>query len=121
MVVNNQIDKVVFGRDQSLKKNLENGIPIVTIFHPKVKESGKLISNLRPFLYSDGEFQKVFSPLPIVSYRSASKIKDYIVRYKLSPVERNFLCQGCGSSRCQICKIISITEKCTSFTTKKNL
>ena len=77
IVVNNQIDKVVFGRDQSLKKNLKSGIPFVTTYHPKVKELGKLIRDLRPFLYSEEEVQKVFSPLTIVSYRSASKIKYY--------------------------------------------
>ena len=36
IVVNNQIDKVDFGRDQSVKKNLESGIPFVTTYHPKV-------------------------------------------------------------------------------------
>ena len=75
IVVNNQIDKVVFGRDQSVKKNLESGIPFVTTYHPKVKELGKMIWNLLPFLYSDGEVQKVFSPSPIVTYRSAKKNK----------------------------------------------
>ena len=83
IVVNNQIDKFVFGRDQCVKKNLESGIPFVTTYHPKVKELGKMIRDLLSFLYSDGEVQKVFSPPPIVSYRSARKIKDYIVRSKL--------------------------------------
>ena len=75
IVVNNQIDKVVFGRDQSVKKNLERDIPFITTYLPKVQELGKLISDLLPFFYSDGEVQKVFSPLPIVSYRSAKKIR----------------------------------------------
>ena len=66
IVVNNQIDKVVFGRDQSVEKNLESGIPFVTTYD-KVKELGKLIRDLLPFLYSDREVQKVFSPPPIVS------------------------------------------------------
>ena len=35
---NNQIDKVVFDRDRSVKKYLESGIPFVTTYHPKVKE-----------------------------------------------------------------------------------
>ena len=55
IVVNNEIDKVVFGRDQSVKKNLESGIPFATTYHPKVK-----IRVLLPFLYSDGEVKKVF-------------------------------------------------------------
>ena len=36
IVANNQIDKVVFGRDQSVKKNLASGVPFVTTYHPKV-------------------------------------------------------------------------------------
>ena len=106
IIVNNQIDKVVFGRDQSFKNNAESGIPFVTTYHPKVKELGKLIGDLLPFLYCNVEVQKVFSPPPIVSYRSARKIKDYIVRSKLYPVERKVGCRGCGSSRCQVCKSI---------------
>ena len=50
-------------------------------------ELGKLIIDLLPFVYSDGKVQNVFSPPPIVSYRSARKIKDYLVRSKLYPVE----------------------------------
>ena len=59
-VINNQIDKVIFTRDQSVKKNLESGIPFVTTCHPKVKELGKLIRDLIPFLCSDGEVQKFY-------------------------------------------------------------
>ena len=40
IVVNNQLDKVVFGRDQSVKKNLKSGIHFITTYHPKVKELG---------------------------------------------------------------------------------
>ena len=124
--VNNQIDKlsiinnqVVFGRDQSVKKNLKSDIPFVTTYQTKAKELGKLIRDFLPFLYSNGEVQKVFSPPPIVSYRSVRKIKDYLVRSKLYPVERKVGCQRCGSFRCQVCKSISINEELTSFTTKK--
>ena len=112
IVVNNQIDKVHFGRYQSVKKNLESGI-FVTTYHPKVKELGKLIRDLLPFLYSDGEVRKIFSPPPIVSYRSVVKIKDYMVRSKLYPVERKVGSQECGSSRCQVCKSINITDEFT--------
>ena len=82
VIVNNQIDKVIFGRDQSVKKNFTSGIPFVITYHPNVKELRKLIRDVLPFLYSDGEVQKFFSPPPIVSYRTARKIKDYIERSK---------------------------------------
>ena len=94
---------------------MESGIPWGTIYHLKVKELGKLRRNLLPCLYSDEEVQKVFSP-PMVSYRSAWKIKVYIVRSKLYPVESKVGCWGCGNSRCQLCKSINITDEFTSFT-----
>ena len=84
IVVNNQIDTVVFGRNQSVKKNLESDIPFITTYLPMAKELEKLIRYLLPFSYSDGEVQKVFSPPLIVSYRSARKIKDCIVRSVIS-------------------------------------
>ena len=88
IVVNNQIGKIVYGRDQSVKITLVSSISFVTTYRPKVKELGKLIRDLLPFLYIDEEVQKVLSPPPMVSYRSARKIKDYIGRSRLYPVER---------------------------------
>ena len=86
IVVNEQINKVVSGKNQLSRKNSENGVPFVVTYHPKVKKLGKLINDLVPFLYNDEEVQKVFSSPPMVSYRSARKIKDYIVRTKLYPL-----------------------------------
>ena len=37
IVVNSQIDKVVFGRDQSVQKSLESGIPFVTTLIAMIK------------------------------------------------------------------------------------
>ena len=53
IIVNNQIDKVVYGRDQSVKKTLESGISFVATYKPQVKELGKLIRDLLLFLYCD--------------------------------------------------------------------
>ena len=50
IVVNNQIDKVVSGRDLSVT------------YHSKVKELRKMIRDLLSFLCIDGEVQKFFSP-----------------------------------------------------------
>ena len=93
-VINDQSNRIAFGKSQPSRKNSENGIPLVVTYHPKVKKLGKLIKDLLPFLYSDEEVQKVFSPPPMVSYRSARKIKDYLVRSKLYPLERNVGCGG---------------------------
>ena len=71
-------------------------------------------------MYSDEEVQKVFSPPSMVSYRSARKIKDCIVRSKLHPLKRNVGCVGCENGRFQVCKNIRVTDTFDSFTTKKS-
>ena len=119
-VVNEKINKVVFGKSQPGRKNSENSIPFVVTYHPKVKKLGKLIKDLLLFLYSDKEVQKVFSPPPMASYRSTRKIKDYIVRSKLYSLDRNVGCGGCENSRSQVCKNIKVTDTFDSFTTKKS-
>ena len=118
-MVNEQINKVVFGKSQPSRKNSKNGVPSVVTFHPKVKKLGKLIKDVLPFLYNDEEIQKVFSPPPMVSYRSASKVKDCLVRFKLYPLEKNVGCWGCGNGGCQVCQNIKVTDTFDSFTNKK--
>ena len=113
-VVKDQIDKVVFGKNPPVKKSTESGIPFVATYHPKVKDLSEYIKDLLPFLHSGEEVETVFPPPLIVSYRSARKIKDYIVRCKLYSIERSVGCQGCGGPRCQVCE----NDYFTSFTTK---
>ena len=117
-VVNDQTDKFVFSKNPPVKKSSANRISFVPTYHLKVKDLGILIEDFLPFLYSDEEVKRVFSPPPIASHRSARKIKDHIVRSKLYPVERSVGCQGCRGSRCQICENIKVNDTFTSFTTK---
>ena len=49
-VVNDQINKVVFGKNPPVKKSSENGIPFVATSHTKVKDLVKLVKDLLPFL-----------------------------------------------------------------------
>ena len=71
-VVSEQIDKVVFGEQPSRKDTSEQDVPFVATYHPKLRDLDKLIKNLQLSLCSDSEVQRVFSPAPIVSYRSAT-------------------------------------------------
>ena len=64
-VVNDQIDKVVFGVNPPVKKSSESGIPFVATHHPKFEDLGKLIKDLLRFLYSDEKVDNVFSRPPI--------------------------------------------------------
>ena len=71
---------------------MEIDIPFVTTYPPKVNQLGKLIRDLISFFYNDEEAQKFLSTPPMVSYRSVGKIKDYMVRSKMYPVERRIGC-----------------------------
>ena len=117
-VVSEQIDKVVFGKQPTRKGTFEQGVPFVTTYHAKLKDLGKLIKTFQLFLYSDSEVERVFSPAHIVFYRSASKIKDYIVRSKLYPIERKGENYRYDNSRCQVCTSIQVTDTFSSFVTK---
>ena len=58
--MNDQIEKVVFGKNPTVEKFLENGTPFMTTFYPDVKDLGKLIKDLLSFLYSDEKAEKAF-------------------------------------------------------------
>ena len=54
----------------------------------------------------------------MVSYRSARKIKKYIVRSKLYHIDRKVGSYRYGNSRCQVCTSIQITDTFYSFVNK---
>ena len=96
-MVNDHIDKVVFSKTSRIKKSSEKRIPFKVTYRPKIKDLITLIKDFLPFLYSNEEVGKIFSPSPIVSNRSSRKRKNYIVRSKLYPVERKCrLSRMCG-------------------------
>ena len=48
------------------------------------------IKELSKYIHLDLEVKGVFTPTPTVSFRSARKIKDYLVRAKFYPLECRF-------------------------------
>ena len=88
-VVNDQIEKAVFGKNPPVMKSKGSGIRFVATYHLEVKDLSEFVKDLLLLLYSEEEFETVFPPPLIVSSRSARKIKDYIVRSKLYSVERS--------------------------------
>ena len=88
-VVNEQIDKVVFGKQPARKDTSEQRVPFYcNISSERLKLKNLELKNFQLFLYSENEVKSVFSSAPMVSYRSARKIKKYIVRSKLYPIDR---------------------------------
>ena len=60
-----------------------------------------IINEFPKCLHLDLEVKAVFTPTSMVSFRSARKIKDYIVRAKPYPLERYVGSRKCSKSRCE--------------------
>ena len=48
----------------------------------------KVIDKYLNLLYMNNEVKRVFTPKPMISFRSARKLSSYLVRAKLYPNER---------------------------------
>ena len=92
---------------------------MVVTYHPGLKNIDQIINRNLHLLYMDQEVKKVFTPKPMVSFRSGRKLVSYLVRAKLSPLERkvdSFKCKGKG---CQTCLNVNETDSFASSLTKE--
>ena len=58
-------------------------------------------------------------PVPMVSFRSARKIKNYIVRTELYPLQGNVGSRKCSKSRCEVFDNIESTDLFSSAVTEE--
>ena len=65
------------------------------------------------------EVKSVFTPAPMISFRSTRKRSSYLVRAKLYPLERTVGSVQCKGKRCQTCRNVKETETFTCTTTSK--
>ena len=65
------------------------------------------------------ELKHLFTPGPMVSFRSSRKISSYLVRAKLYPVERSVGSFNCKRPHCQVCTYVNETDSVTSTVTGK--
>ena len=75
------------------------------------------MKNLEHLLYQNESVKPVFTPLPLVSYRSGRKLSSYLVRIKFYHLERRRGSYNCGNSTYQVCKNIDEIDTFTSTVT----
>ena len=109
--------KVLFSEQCQKSKKVEKGVPFVVTYHPILN---KLYSIIHRNLYLLFINQKVFTPGPLLSHRSARKICIYLVRKKLNPLERKTRYKKGHKSRCKVCFNIQETETIISTATSKS-
>ena len=82
-LIETETSKVIFfGRTVFHRSKVENGVPLVVTYDSQLKSIGKIIYNLY-LLYMNKELKHLFTPGPMVSFRSSRKISSYLVRAKL--------------------------------------
>ena len=106
--------KVKFCKEKIEKAKGVKGTPFVVTYHPQLKNLGKIINQNIYLLNMNEETKKVFSPRPMVSFRSPRKISSYLVRAKLYPLDRVVGSMKCGKKRCEVCMNASETNTFTS-------
>ena len=78
-MVKEQMKWVVFGKTDKTLEDSTKGVPFAVTFHSKLPFLARKIKELSKYLHINLEVKTVFTPTPMVSFRSARKIKDYLV------------------------------------------
>ena len=60
-------------------------------YNPNFKNISFRIRKNLQFLYAEPETKRVFTPAPIISFRSDRNLKNFLVRSKVYPIEREVL------------------------------
>ena len=110
-LIETETSKVTFsGQRVFHRAKVEKGVPLVVTYHPLLKTIGKIIHDNLYLLYTNEELKHLFTPGPMVSFRSSRKISSYLVRAKLYLVERSVGSFNCKCPRCQICTYVTETD-----------
>ena len=95
-VIDKEMKKVHFSEQGQKPKKVEQGVPFPVTYQPLNSKLSPIIHSNFYLLYMNQEVKNVFTPGPIVSYRSARKINSYLVTAKLYPLERQVGFEKCG-------------------------
>ena len=71
-----------------IKKPKANRISLVITYNPLLKGFAKVIKKHLHLLLMNDKFKKAFTPGPMVSFRGALKLSNYMLGAKLYPFER---------------------------------
>ena len=75
--------KVKYSGYTKRNKKEKKGGPFAITYHPSLKNRKRIINQNLYILYMNEEVKNVFTPAPVIFFRSARKISSYLVRAKL--------------------------------------
>ena len=118
-IVDQELGKVESSESSRRTNKKDKGVCLVATYHPLLQNIGRIFHRHLDLLYTDQEVERVFTPGPMASFRSARKISSYLVRAKLYPLERRVGSFKCGGRHCQICLNVTETETFTGTSTNQ--
>ena len=87
-LIGNETKTVIFFPANLQNKKREKRVPFVVTYHPILNTLSKIIRDKMYLPNMNQEVKKTFSQGPMVSFRSARKLRSYLVRAKLYPLQR---------------------------------
>ena len=115
-LIRSEMNKVKFSslRPKNNDKNHNmKGIPLVVTYHPLLKSLSGILDKNLSILYMDKKAKKLFTPRPMVLFRSACKLNSYLFRAKLYPSERTIGSYKFKGKRYQVCNNIAEADSFT--------
>ena len=113
-VIENEMKKVNFPSFNKVQRKKSKDIPFIVTYHPLLKQLEGILRSNKYLLNMNAEEKQTFTPVPMVSYRSARKLSSYLVRAKLYPIDRIVGSKGCGKKRCEVCVNVCETDTFSS-------
>ena len=89
-IIHKKMSKVKFNFSKKInpKEKEEKVVPLVVTYHSSLNCLNKIIRRNLYLLHISDQVKKVFSPKPMIFFRSAKKLSSYLVRAKLYPIKR---------------------------------
>ena len=109
-MIDEEMKKINFSEKGSIKSKGSKRVLFVVTYHPSLNCLSRIIKDNLNILYMSHEAKAVFSPGPMVSFRSARRISSYLVRAKLYPLERFVVSGQCKKRRWEFCTNVTETD-----------
>ena len=100
------VQKEMKNRDKRQKGT--KGVTFVVTYHQLLKSLRNLNNKHLSSLYVDEETKKFFTPRPMITFRSARKLSNYLERAKFYLLTRVTGSYKCSGKRCAVC--VNINE-----------
>ena len=105
---------------QYKEKTHTDRVPLVTTYHPVLKDLGRILRKHLPILHTNTRMADVFKDPPMASFRRPRNLKDMVVRTRLDSPIPNGGFKTCRDLRCQLCRYSSDTESFSSPVTGRS-